>query len=153
MRKNKVFVCSTFLPFPAQEVAIPVSISCHRCGNDQTVLRECTGIVDTGATSTMISEKIAKELELIPSGTVSIAGVHGTKKANQYRINIDLGGYVLQDHPVSGASGNAGFDLLIGMDILSMGDLHLVKRHGNTLFRFAIPFTDNKGLFGSPFFE
>ena len=153
MRKNRVFICSTFLPFPAQEVAIPVSLGCQSCNSTDVVLRECTGIIDTGATSTMISEKIAKELELIPSGTVSIAGVHGTKKANQYRVDIDLGGYILQDHPVSGASGNAGFDLLIGMDILFMGDLHLVKRHGNTLFRFAIPITDNRGLFDLPFFE
>lgn len=141
MKKNpkSVFICTTETKNPAQEVQISVSLACRRCSRSGDVLRQCLGIIDTGATSTMISEEIAQELGLEPSGSVSIAGVHGTSKANKYIVDIDLGGYVLEDHPVSGASGNAGFDLLIGMDILTLGDLHIIQRHGSTVFRFAIP--------------
>lgn len=140
MQESKVFVRSIVLPEDSKEIAIPVSLSCRKCGNSGAVLRACVGIVDTGATSTMIAERVAEELQLTPCGSVSIAGVHGTSNANKYTLDIDLGGYILTDHPVSGAEGNAGFDLLIGMDILSLGDLHLLKRHGNAVFRFAIPF-------------
>ena len=93
----------------------------------------------------MISEQIARELELYPCGEISVSGVHGTGKSNLYFLDICFGNKcILQNHRVSGASGNAGFDLLIGMDILSLGELHLVSVHGNSVFRFGIPSLNDK---------
>lgn len=93
----------------------------------------------------MISEAVARELELYPCGEISVSGVHGTDKSNLYFLDICFGsGCVLKDHRVSGAGGDAGFDLLIGMDILSLGELELVSVDGNSVFRFGIPSLSDK---------
>lgn len=89
----------------------------------------------------MLTETIANDLGLIPTGTINVSGVHGSENANLYVIDIILGQhFILPDIPVSGANGNAGFDLLIGMDILSKGEIHLCNKNKKTTFKFGIPF-------------
>lgn len=135
------FSCElTFLDL-ARELAIPVEIRSSRCRKYPLAVKNCIGIIDTGATSSMLTETIARELDLIPSGNITVSGVHGTENANMYEVDIIFGNCcILRDMPVSGANGDAGFDLLIGMDILSKGELYLSNENGKTVFRFGIPF-------------
>jgi hypothetical protein len=120
----------------AKEIAIPVQM---RCSNN-AILKDCVGIFDTGATGSMISENVAKELSLIPCGNITVSGVHGTENANLYKLDIIFGGkYILPDHTVSGAGNDAGFDLLIGMDIIAMGNLTIFRENGKTFFTFYLP--------------
>ena len=111
------FSCElTFLDL-ARELAIPVEIRSSRCRKYPLAVKNCIGIIDTGATSSMLTETIARELDLIPSGNITVSGVHGTENANMYEVDIIFGNCcILRDMPVSGANGDAGFDLLIGMD-------------------------------------
>jgi predicted aspartyl protease len=118
----------------SKELAIPVTLS----GNGRKIV-DCIGIIDTGATSTMISEQVAEELRLYPCGEISVSGVHGTNKSDLYFLDIAFGDFVLFNHRVSGSTGDAGFDILIGMDILSMGDFEFVRFGGRQIFRFGIP--------------
>lgn len=136
----KSFYCSLEFSSMAKELAIPVEIRCQKCGNSQTALKECVGIIDTGATSSMISEDVAKKLELEPCGNITVSGVHGTENARLYKVDLIFGGrFVLPDHTVSGAGNDAGFDILIGMDIIARGDLTLSRKEGKTFFTFALP--------------
>lgn len=130
------FYCNLRFPSMAKELAIPVEIRC----NKNVSLKECIGIVDTGATSSMISESVAKELDLEPCGNISVSGVHGTENAHLYKVDLIFGGkYILPDHVVSGAGNDAGFDLLIGMDIIAKGNLYLCAKDGKNYFTFSLP--------------
>lgn len=127
----------------SKELALPVTLS----ANGRKIV-DCVGIIDTGATSTMISESIARELDLYPCGEISVSGVHGTDKSNLYFLDIVFGDFVLPDHRVSGSSGDAGFDILIGMDILTLGEFEFVKINRLQIFRFGIPtLSDSERLF------
>lgn len=139
---NDIFVCKLDFDTYARELAIPVAITCkygncHDFGNPQ---RDCKAIFDTGATASMISSDIANELGLIPYGTATISGVHGTESSNIYIIDmIFRNGFKIPNISVSEAGGSAGFDLLIGMDIISKGTMLLSGAHGRTFFYFAYP--------------
>lgn len=102
-----------------REIATPLAVSCPAgCAPVQ----RCTAIWDTGATSSMISESLAKELKLEPEGSVKVSGVHGIEDAKIYTIDLIFGnGFTLDKLQVSEAGNNAGFDVLIGMDIISKG--------------------------------
>jgi predicted aspartyl protease len=137
------FICELVYNPQSKELAIPVTLS----GNGRKIV-DCIGIIDTGATSTMISEQVAEELRLYPCGEVSVSGVHGTNKSELYFLDIFFGDFVLSNHRVSGSTGDAGFDILIGMDILSLGEFEFVKTYGKQFFRFGIPaLSDSMRLF------
>ena len=104
-----------------KEIATPISVSCQ-CSSACIPVHQCTAIWDTGATSSMISEKLARKLNLTPEGTVKVSGVHGIEESNIYTIQLQFNnGFTLNDIQVSEAGNNAGFDILIGMDIIARG--------------------------------
>lgn len=102
-----------------REIATPITISTP---NGEQQLHNCTAIWDTGATSSMISQRIAQELQLSPQGTVKVSGVHGVESTNIYTVDLVFNnGYLIPNTQVSEAGNNAGFDVLVGMDIISRG--------------------------------
>ena len=96
---------------------------------------------DTGATLTCISARIVQELNLIRTGLRTIQTPSGSKTVNTYLVNIQLPNHVLiVDIPVCDSDiGDQGIDVLIGMDIISRGDLSLTQINGKTTFSFCIP--------------
>ena len=102
-----------------REIATPITISTT---NSEQQLHNCTAIWDTGATSSMISQRTAKELQLSPHGTVKVSGVHGVENANVYFVDLVFNnGYEIPNIQVSEAGNNAGFDILVGMDVINRG--------------------------------
>ena len=98
-----------------------------------------TAIWDTRATNSCISKRVANELNLTPVGRTSISTANGLVEVNTYLVNIILPNRVsIQDILVTGADlGND--DVLIGMDIISLGDFSITNVHGRTIFSFRIP--------------
>lgn len=140
--ENEIFTCRLAFDGFAKEIAVPVSIGC-RCGECEVCgmpERNCKAIFDTGATSSMVSSKIADELRLVPTGTVNVTGVHGTEKTNQYIVNLIFqNGFTIPGISVSEAGPDGGFDLLIGMDIISRGDFFISGSGGRNFFIFRYP--------------
>jgi hypothetical protein len=110
-------------------------------------------LIDTGADVTSITEKAAKKLKLQPSGIVGVQGFGGPKYHNSYIFKIgfvdlrqDELGYQnpefhLIDKEIEGPEfdcGDADFDVLLGMDILSIGTL-TVTHTGNFKFSYRAP--------------
>ena len=126
----------------ARELRTPLNIDCDcgngkRCGNP---LRKCGAIWDTGATNSMISPEVVRELKLLPTGSTHIMGVHGAQKANLYRVNLVFDcGYIIPDVEVSEAGEDCGFELLVGMDIIACGTFTLNNKNGKTIFLFEYP--------------
>lgn len=111
------------------------------------VVESSNGIVpvkaqwDTGATATCISKKLVDKLNLLPTGKVKVSTPSGTGIMNKYIINLILNNEVrIQNLIVMDSEiGNQGIDVLIGMDIISIGDFAVSNYKGKTQFSFRIP--------------
>lgn len=123
-------------------------------GNIQTP-QMFAALVDTGAQKTMISTNVVRTLGLVPQGKIPIQGVGPVVTHHNaylfhvaFAIPIVLPGQVVAPgaplnalvfiHPTAvfggELTGTSGFDVLLGMDILSSGSL---KIEGNGHFSFS----------------
>ena len=114
-------------------------------------LQVLRALIDTGAQVTSITPNAAKKLRLEPSGLEPIQGIAGPSYQNQYIFKIgfvDLGQnelglqaphFHLLDEEITGSEFDCGagadFDVLLGMDVLSIGTLTISPR-GSFKFSF-----------------
>jgi hypothetical protein len=106
-------------------------------------------LVDTGATASSITPAAAQRLRLRPAGKRDIITGNGQRRSRFYEFQVALIGdqvhgasgapsfYVLPEM-ISGNEFNAdglSFDILLGMDVISQGDL-IIRRDGSFTFEF-----------------
>ncbi len=100
-------------------------------------------IWDTGATNTVITKKVSQECNLKP---ISISKVHtagGTINCPVYVVNIMLrNGVGVPFVRVTEANLTGNFEILIGMDIICLGDFAITNQGGKTTFSFRTPSVD-----------
>lgn len=96
---------------------------------------------DTGATGTCISKELVDMLNLMPTGKVKVSTPSGIGVMNKYVINLILNNEIRIPNLIVMDSeiGKQGIDVLIGMDIISMGDFAVSNYDGRTQFSFRIP--------------
>ena len=103
-------------------------------------LKKFVAIWDTGATGSVISEKVRQECgDLKPTGIVEVHGVHGKRFSETFLINLQLPNGVHFPNVVVTKGDIGGADILIGMDIISLGDFTVTNLGGQTVFTFRIP--------------
>lgn len=94
---------------------------------------------DTGATGTCITKTLADTLALEQVGMCMSHGVTGAAECRTFLISLFLpNGIAVPEIEVSDCEDNIGCDILIGMDIIGMGDF-AVSNHGHTAFTFRVP--------------
>lgn len=93
---------------------------------------------DTGAQGTLISAAVAKELNLKPSGRMNVHGVNSTIESNTYLVNLYLPSHIVIPY-VQVTEGNIGCDVLVGMDIITLGDFTITNFNYKTTFSFRYP--------------
>lgn len=99
---------------------------------------------DTGATHSVITPKVFKDLELYAIDQTIVNGVNSQKIAPITMIEIGLPNkFLIPNHRVS-VCDIAGGDMLIGMDIIAQGDFSICTGDKKTLFSFAMPPFENK---------
>ncbi len=100
-------------------------------------------IWDTGATASVITAKVASELGLIPIGKTNVRGANITKISNVYLVNIYLPNRVqvvgVRVTEIDEITGN--FDVLIGMDIITLGDFAVTSKSNITKISYQMPST------------
>lgn len=97
-------------------------------------------IWDTGATNTAISSRVVEKCGLIPTGKAISNTANGQCTVNTYLIDISLPNNVnINRVQATEFTAVEGADLLIGMDIMSLGDLAISNYEGKTTFSFRIP--------------
>ena len=103
--------------------------------------RSLIALWDTGATKTCVSEELAKELNLIPTGKQIINTPSGSSVQNTYLIDLLLpNGVTINKIMILDAKiGNQKIDMLIGMDVITLGDFAVSNYNGRTYFTFRIP--------------
>jgi predicted aspartyl protease len=97
-------------------------------------------IWDTGATNTVISQRVASACGLKPTGMAKVHTANDERLAATYLISIMLPNHVaFTNLRVSEGTIAGDADLLIGMDIIGKGDFAVTNRDGKTVFSFRMP--------------
>lgn len=131
---TKVGVCS---PFTAEETK-----------NRQVKLGEYVAIWDTGATHSAITRVIADDLGLKPTGIVEVHHARGKSSTNTYLVNISLPNKVMMGQvrvteveliPDANSAEKDQPQVLIGMDIIGMGDFAVTNVNSKTVLSFRTP--------------
>jgi predicted aspartyl protease len=110
---------------------------------DHPPLETFNAIWDTGATHTAISHQVVAKCNLRPIGMTNVSTASGITTAPVYYINIILPNNVAfsQIRVTEGKMGKNA-DVLIGMDIMRIGDFAVTNHNGKTVFSFKVPSTE-----------
>ena len=98
-------------------------------------------IWDTGASSTCITKRLAAKLGLKSTGIIKNSTAGGLRPAATFLVNVFLPNHVVvPDITVHDMEDNEdGFDVLIGMDIISLGDFSISNYDQQTIFTYRMP--------------
>lgn len=100
-------------------------------------------IWDSGATNTAITSRVVKELGLKPVGVVNVLGINGEEEVSTYLVDI----YLPQNVRVTkvlvseckSLDDEDEVGVLIGMDIILIGDFAISNFNNKTTFTFRVP--------------
>lgn len=102
-------------------------------------MHQFLGLWDTGASGSVISKAVIDRLNLKPISVAKVYHANGESFANVFAINLILPNQV-GFHFVKVTEGIlAGFDLIIGMDIITTGDFSITNFDSKTTFSFRVP--------------
>ncbi len=97
------------------------------------------GLWDTGATGSVITKRVADNLGIKPIGRTKVNHADGSTETNVYLVNIVLPSNVT----INGVRVTEGklteVDVLIGMDVIRLGDFSITNFNGNTVATFRTP--------------
>lgn len=113
----------------------------HKPGNGipHPKVEDFVGLWDTGATGTVISSDVVNKLNLKPIGKVKAYNANGEAIVNVYYINLFLPNKVAFSFIKVTEGKLKDTDLLIGMDIISLGDFSITNINNKTTFSFRVP--------------
>ena len=123
--KNEVQISQAFNPLSAPKLP---------------KLKKFIAIWDTGATGSVITQKVANDCGLKPTGMTKVYHAKGETTTAVYLASVFLPHNVVfpQLRMIEGViAGDA--DVLIGMDIIGAGDFAVTNKDGKTTFSFRMP--------------
>jgi hypothetical protein len=97
------------------------------------------GIWDTGATNSVISQKVIDECALKPIGMTMVQSATESKLCETFLVAFVLPNKVLVPSIRATKGWPGDCDVLIGMDIISGGDFAVTNYKGKTTFSFRLP--------------
>jgi hypothetical protein len=102
---------------------------------------ELCALWDTGSERTCISAKMVQALGLKPTADfLTVSSVHGSESAKMYMLDVVLPDKIRVANVLAPAIDiKNDFDLIIGMNIISMGLFVLANENGNTALYFKLP--------------
>lgn len=101
---------------------------------------EYSAIWDTGATNTVITKKVVRECQLKPVGMAEVHTVGGEVNSPVYFVSVYLPNKVaITQLKVTEGILFGPAEILIGMDIINMGDFAITNKDGKTAFTFRMP--------------
>jgi len=128
----------------ARRVLLPVSIRqslsfFHNFGYECPYFN-VTALLDTGASSSCVSRLFASRNEFVSLCDCEVSGAGGKYISKVYYADILLPGDIsIQDIEVTDFFDNRKFDVIIGMDIITAGDLALSNYNGQMTVSFRCP--------------
>jgi len=110
-----------------------------RATTDCPPYTQFTAIWDTGATGSVITQRIVSYLDLKPIGMTKVHHYGGEDTRPVYLVNLVLPNKVGVSQLRVTLGEIIGADFLIGMDIISRGDFAVTNANGKTLLVFRMP--------------
>jgi hypothetical protein len=105
---------------------------------------QVVAIWDTGATGSVITQKVVDACGLKQTGLRNVRGVHGASLRPTYLVNLEIPPNVgFPGVPVTLGDLGSEVGLLIGMDIINLGDFAVSNYGGKTMFSFRYPSVGN----------
>lgn len=120
---------------------------CHVCAaylpdsepNPPPLRQQYNAVWDTGATGSVITQQVADDLGLQPTGMTVVHGIEGESNTETYLVNITLpNGVMFHGLKVTKAK-LLGFDVLIGMDVMGAGDFAITNFDEKSVMTFRVP--------------
>ena len=105
---------------------------------DSTRVVKSRALWDTGAVTSVIDKSLVEKLGLVPFDSGRVYTAQGFYESSMYLVDVLLPNNIIVKGLRVGDGEFQGFDMLIGMDVISLGDFHLTN-DGNTVFKFVIP--------------
>ena len=96
-------------------------------------------IWDTGATCSVISQKVVDTLGLKPTGIARFLTAAGEQTTETYLVNLILPNQIRYECVRVCVAEISCTDVLIGMDIITAGDFAVTNQGGKTTFSFRHP--------------
>lgn len=136
----------------ANVIIVPVIIRTipELCREGEVKIFNTLAIIDTGATISAIDSGIAKSLGLIAISKCTVNGVHGPSDVDMFSFDMNIGNSmnIKVRQATEGQFRTSAFKVLIGMDILRLGEFYLGQEEKDgkcigTIFSFSIPPTGN----------
>jgi hypothetical protein len=101
---------------------------------------DLVGIWDTGATGTVITQRVVDELEIMPIGRTEVHHAQGSDESPVFLVDLQLPMMVvIQGLAVTLGKLPPGVDVLIGMDVIGTGDFAVTNVGGLTTMSFRVP--------------
>jgi len=96
---------------------------------------------DTGATNCVVTKQTAKELNLKPIAVSRVSHADGISIANVYFVNVYLpNNLIIPNVRVTECADSAGnFGVIIGMDVITLGDFSITNVNNSSTISFRIP--------------
>ena len=94
---------------------------------------------DTGAQFSIISPRIVETLKLKPFRKGGVMGIGGDKEVNTYIVHIGLPNGKMVFNAEVYCSDIDDYDVLLGMDIITLTDFLITNADDKTTFQFRIP--------------
>jgi len=101
--------------------------------------KKYVGIWDTGATNSVISQKVVDECDLRPIGMAMVHSATESKLCETFLVSIFLPNKVGIPSIRVTKGVLTDCDVLIGMDIINQGDFAVTHKDGKTMFSFRLP--------------
>lgn len=107
---------------------------------EEIVRRVRDAVLDTGATNSVISEKMAREMGLQPVDTGVLVTATGHREVPVYIIDVLIsGGLRVRNLRVFGSPmENREIEFILGMDVISRGKLVIDSSEGKTMVSFTM---------------
>jgi len=103
---------------------------------DSSKIQSFRALLDTGSVDCCITESTARKLQLTSIGKRNSYGSTGPGVSNIYLVNLHLPWTIIMPVEVMDSADHPDFDLIIGMNILSKGNLSIENSGGKTVFQF-----------------
>ena len=130
------------------QVGVSLPVAPEEAKTQNIPLKEYLAIWDTGATHSAITKRVVDDLRLQPTGVRETRHAGGKSSNNTYLVNIALPNRVVVPHvrvteiqliPDDNISDDKQPQLLIGMDIIGLGDFAVTNANNRTTFSFRVP--------------
>ncbi len=105
---------------------------------EKDILR-CKGLWDTGASNSVVSKSTAKSLGLKPITKVKVHHAGGNDWANVYLVNLFLPNRIIIPARVTECDDSDRFGIIIGMNIITLGDFAITNVNKKTTISFRMP--------------